>query len=113
MIFRRKPADPLTAGCLLCAYCISDYLGWERDPREGATVPPLNPAITVLPATVEGQMGGAALCAVHLRPLLRTRRLMAEPPRSRRATPPETMDRIFTKYDSDPMPRIMPGAARA
>jgi hypothetical protein len=111
MIFRRRPpADPLDTGRLLCAYCTSDWLEWERAPSGDSPAPPLNPAVTVLPATVEGQAGGAAICAGHLRPLLRTRRLMAE--RRGAADIPVRNGATAAQRDA-PMPRIMPEAAQA
>ncbi len=109
MQFRRKLTDPLASRRLMCAYCISDYLEWERDPREGDAAPPLNPAVTVLPATVEGQMGGAALCAVHLRPMLRIRRVLSDRPRERSAG--VSHDGATPAQRDAPLPRIMPEAA--
>ena len=103
---RRKLGDPFGTGRLMCAYCVSDYLDWERDSAGESPPPVVKAAVTVLPATVGGQAGGAAICLTHLKPLLRTRRLNRAPHSAE--APPATPG----GQRETPVPRITPQVAR-
>lgn len=104
---RKPPADPLAPGLLRCAYCTSDYIEWETTHVAGVPAPPVRAALTILPATVDGIDGAAAVCVAHYRPMQRTlmsKRRRLDKIRQNGATPAQR---------SQPMPRIVSGTAQS